>query len=64
MSHQDSNLVWGAAAIGKYTGTEPRKTFYLLEKGLIPATKVGGQWVGERDKLRNPACWPRKTEAA
>ena len=64
MSSQDSNLVWGAANIGKEIGKKERPTYYLLETGRLPATKVGDQLVSERDKLRNPACWPRKTEAA
>jgi hypothetical protein len=64
MAEHDSNLVWGAANIAKEIGKDERATYYLLEKGLIPAEKAGAQWVAEREKLRNPTCWPRKTEAA
>ena len=64
MTEDGSNLVWGAANIGKEIGKEERATYYLLENGLIPATKAGSQWVSERDTLRDPTCWPRKTGEA
>jgi hypothetical protein len=60
MTDQDSSLVWGAAAIGEVIGKDERATYYLLENGLIPATKAGSQWVSERDKLRDPTSWPRR----
>jgi hypothetical protein len=44
-------LVWGAEAIAGLIGSTPRKTFHMLEKGLIPAKKVGNRWVAERGKL-------------
>ncbi|WP_292500199.1 hypothetical protein [Mesorhizobium sp.] len=31
---------------------KPRQAFHLLESGLLPARKVGNQWVAERGKLR------------
>ena len=46
------DLVWGAEAIGKAIGVAPRRAFYLLESGSIPARKVGGRWVIERGRLR------------
>lgn len=46
------DLVWGAAEIGKEIKRKPRQTFHMLEKGLLPARKVGNQWVAERGKLR------------
>jgi hypothetical protein len=48
----DLDLVWGAHAIAAAIGTTRRKAFHLLEKGSIPARKVGGRWVAERGKLR------------
>jgi hypothetical protein len=45
-------LIWGAAAIAAELGVPTRKAFYLLEKGLAPANKVGNQWVSTPDKLR------------
>lgn len=56
-------LVWGAAAIGKEINASPRQTFYLLQKGLIPARKVGDQWVASREELRRHFSTSR-TEAA
>lgn len=44
-------LVWGGEAIAKLIGRTPRITFHLLEKGELPAKKVGGRWVAERSKL-------------
>jgi hypothetical protein len=29
-----------------------RRTYYLLENGLIPAGKQGGNWIGSRRALR------------
>ncbi len=46
-------LIWGAKAIGAEIGVDDRRAFYLLERGEIPAKKVGGKWVAERSKLRN-----------
>jgi hypothetical protein len=46
------DLLFGAEAISKEIGQSVRKTFYLLEKGLLPAGKVGGQWVGSSGTIR------------
>ncbi|TKV76743.1 DNA-binding protein [Rhizobium sp. AU243] len=45
------DLVWGGEEISKVIGRTPRVTFSLLEKGEIPAKKVGGRWVASRQKL-------------
>ncbi len=47
------DLVWGAAEIGKVISANPRRTWYLLEKGMLPARKVGAQWVASRNRLRS-----------
>jgi hypothetical protein len=44
-------LIWGGQEIAKIIGRTPRITFNLLEKGELPAKKVGGRWVAERNKL-------------
>lgn len=44
-------LDWGAAQIARVIGKTPRATFSLLEDGEIPAKKVGGRWVADRDNL-------------
>ncbi|MBX5008157.1 DNA-binding protein [Rhizobium lentis] len=45
------DLVWGAEAIGELIGRSSRITFHMLERGELPAKKVGGRWVVERSKL-------------
>lgn len=47
-----SDLLWGARSIAEEIGVSPRKAFYLLESGAIPAQKIRGLWVGSRRKLR------------
>jgi hypothetical protein len=48
----DDEVLWGAEAIGKEINREPRPTYYLLEKGFVPGTKVGGVWTSTRRRLR------------
>lgn len=49
--NQEIDLVWGAANIAELIQRTPRVTFHLLETGQLPAKKVGGRWVAERNKL-------------
>ena len=51
MSDSDSNFIWGAAAIACVIGRSVRATFHLLENGDLPARKVGGRWVVDREVL-------------
>lgn len=51
--------IWGAAAIAREAGLvdddgkiDLRKTFYLLEKGLLPASKIGRRWTSTPRRLR------------
>jgi hypothetical protein len=37
--------LWGAREIGAVLNRSERKTYYMLEQGLLPATKVGKVWV-------------------
>lgn len=46
------DLIWGAAAIAAELSIKPRKAFYLLESGQLPARKIAGRWVVERARLR------------
>jgi len=48
---ENIDLIWGADAIARAIGRSARVTFYMLEKGELPAKKVGGRWVIERSKL-------------
>jgi hypothetical protein len=47
----DPLIVWGAEAIGRVIGRNPRQAFYLLEKGALPARKVRGIWCANVEKL-------------
>ena len=46
------DLIWGATAIATAIGKTRRATFHLLERGVIPARKIGNQWVASRRKLQ------------
>jgi hypothetical protein len=46
-----NDVLWGAAKIGEVIGKSPRATFHLLERGLLPARKVGKQWCASRQRL-------------
>lgn len=46
------DILFGASAIAIEIGLDVRKTFYLLERGHIPATKVGRMWTTTRSRLR------------
>lgn len=54
------NLVWEVAQIAKLIGRTPRQTFHMLYSGQLPARKVGGRWVADREQLlaffREPAA--------
>jgi hypothetical protein len=60
MEDQNPDLpLRGAEAIGREAGVidengkvDLRKTFYLLEKGHLPGTKVGRLWVSTPRRLR------------
>jgi hypothetical protein len=44
--------VWGAKAIGRVIGRTPAQTFHMLEKGHLPAQKIGRLWVASRRRLQ------------
>ena len=46
------DLVWGGPAIALQIGRSDRQTYYMLEKGELPAQKVCGTWVASKTKLR------------
>jgi hypothetical protein len=47
----ERDILWGAPAIAKAIGKSPRATYHMLERGQLPATKIGGQWVMSMVKL-------------
>jgi hypothetical protein len=42
----------GVQAISAFINESPRRTYYLLENGLIPAGKLGATWVGSKRTIR------------
>lgn len=46
-----SPILWGARAISSAIGLTPSATFHLLDGGKLPARKIGGRWVADRDVL-------------
>jgi hypothetical protein len=46
------DVLWGVKAIADEIGRPERQTYYGLEKGHIPAGKVGEIWVAYRSVLR------------
>ena len=46
------DLVWGAEGLARELGINRRRAFYLLQKRLVPARKLGALWVISRNALR------------
>jgi hypothetical protein len=46
------DILKGAVAIGAYLDQDPRSTFYHLQQGNIPATKLGRVWITTKSRLR------------
>jgi hypothetical protein len=47
----DGLIVWGAEAIGRVIGRNPRQTHHLLHKGALPARKIREVWCANAEKL-------------
>ena len=50
-SSSDHDVVWGGLAIAKVLNVSERRAWYMLEHGLLPATRVGKKWVASRSAL-------------
>lgn len=48
-----NDLIWEVASIAAEIGRTHRQTLYLLENGLLPASKVGSRWCSSRVALRS-----------
>jgi hypothetical protein len=46
------DILRGAERIGAYLGLNVRQAFHLLEKGELPAKKIGGRWMTTKHQLR------------
>lgn len=46
------DILRGVAAIAAFIGLPPRKCYYQLERGYLPAGKAGAEWIASRATLR------------
>ena len=44
--------IWGAKAIAVEANRDERSVYYMLDKGLLDATKVGTLWTSTRRRIR------------
>jgi len=49
--HAEHDLIWTASQIAGVLNLTPRQCWYLLERGALPARKIGGKWVASRRAL-------------
>jgi len=47
----EHDLLWTASEIAKALNLKERQVWYLLERGELPARKIGGKWVASRQAL-------------
>jgi hypothetical protein len=52
VSNNPLGVLRGAAAIGRVIGVNPRRAYWLLERGVLPAVKEGSTWTSTLDRLR------------
>ena len=45
------DLLHGADEIGRFLGLNVRRTFYVLERGAVPAFKLQGRWCARKSAL-------------
>lgn len=61
---ESSPFIWGARDIAKAIGKTERATFHMLERGVIPARRVGARWVADRAALLGFLSGERAATAA
>ena len=47
-----ADLLRGVHQIAEFIDELHRRTYYLLENGLLPAGKLGAVWIASKSKLR------------
>ena len=47
----EEDRLFGAPAIAKHCKQSLRQTYYQLEKGYLPAGKMGGLWIASKRKI-------------
>jgi hypothetical protein len=50
--NNDFGIIRGADAISRTLGLTKERAFWLLEKGILPASKEGRIWVTTKERLR------------
>jgi hypothetical protein len=50
-SADTSDLVWAAAAIARVIGRPRTAVYHMLERGFLPAKRIGGRWAASRERL-------------
>jgi hypothetical protein len=45
--------IYGVGPISRVVNLDARRTYYRLEKGYIPATKIGKTWATTKRRLRD-----------
>jgi hypothetical protein len=56
--------VWGAAAIAGIIEKTEAQTLYLLSRGKLSATKIGGRWTSTPRRLLGQFAGPTPNAAA
>ena len=51
-AERNEDTLYGTAAIARFLGVPRRKAFYLIERGRIPAGKLGRENIGSKSALR------------
>lgn len=57
------DLLWGAAAIAKFTGISRNQVYWFVKKEIIPHKKCGEIIVGSRSAIRQAMTASPKTQA-
>ena len=47
----EHDLIWTGSEIAKALNLTERQCWHLLERGALPARKIGGKWVASRRAL-------------
>ncbi len=51
MTDPDNDFLHGAAEIAGFLRVSRRRFYYLAERGLIPAAKLGNTWTARKSRL-------------
>ena len=48
---EDTDFLHGVNDFSQFLGVSPRRAYYLLERRLIPARKLGNLWTGRKSRI-------------